>query len=70
MKPVCDLSEFPTCMLRVSQGPGDWVAGVTALIDGCVALSFQKLKTQMKGRDQWARLRRYSVILQKENLKK
>nr|XP_048290843.1 WD repeat-containing protein 93 isoform X1 [Myodes glareolus] len=33
--------------------------------------SFQKLvKTQMKGRDQWARLRRYSVILQKENLKK
>ncbi|XP_041514157.1 WD repeat-containing protein 93 isoform X2 [Microtus oregoni] len=33
--------------------------------------SFQKLvKTQMKGSDQWARLRRYSVILQKENLKK
>ncbi|XP_026640237.1 WD repeat-containing protein 93 [Microtus ochrogaster] len=33
--------------------------------------SFQKLvKTQMKGRDQWAQLRRYSVILQKENLKK
>ncbi|XP_051005404.1 WD repeat-containing protein 93 [Acomys russatus] len=33
--------------------------------------SFQKLvKTQMKGHEQWTRLRKYSFILQKENLKK
>ncbi|KAL1774186.1 WD repeat-containing protein 93 [Sigmodon hispidus] len=33
--------------------------------------SFQKLsKTQMKGHDQWTRLRKYSIFLQKENLKK
>ncbi|CAH7340443.1 WD repeat-containing protein 93 [Phodopus roborovskii] len=33
--------------------------------------SFQKLaKSQMKGREQWTRLRKYSIILQKENWKK
>lgn len=44
---------------------------MTALIVGCVTLSFQKVaRTQMKGRDQWAQLRKYSLVLQKENLKK
>uniref|UniRef100_A0A8C2L9K4 WD repeat domain 93 n=1 Tax=Cricetulus griseus TaxID=10029 RepID=A0A8C2L9K4_CRIGR len=31
---------------------------------------FLQKRTQMKGRDQWAQLRKYSLVLQKENLKK
>lgn len=43
---------------------------VTPIMSGCVVLSIQMAKTQLKGREQWSRLRKYSIFLQKELLKR
>lgn len=43
---------------------------VTPLMSGYVTLSFQLAKKQVKGHEQWSRLRKYSIMLQKELLKR
>jgi hypothetical protein len=51
----------------LSWEPGSREVGEAPLTSGRVARSFQRLKYQEEGHEPWGRLRRYSLILQKEN---
>lgn len=50
---------------------GPWGWGTQPSHSSCVAHRLQKLETSKeKQQDHWIRLRRYSVLLQRENLKR